>query len=153
MHDPFAEALPDGVEAVSLDALCQGSDFISLHAPLSPATRHAIDARRVALVRPAALLVNTARGPLVDEAALVDALERRALLGAGLDVFEHEPLPATSPLHGLANVVLSDHTGWYSQESVRDLQAKAAAEAVRMLRGEAPLHWLNRWTTEEGTLQ
>ncbi len=153
VHDPFAQALPAGVQAVPLDALCQGSDFISLHAPLTPQTRHAIDARRLALMRPTAVLVNTARGPLVDETALADALRRGALLGAGLDVFEHEPLPAASPLHGLANVVLSDHTGWYSQESVRDLQAKAAAQAVRMLRGEPPLHWLNPWTTEEGTLQ
>jgi D-3-phosphoglycerate dehydrogenase len=153
VHDPFAGSLPAGVQAVTLDALCQDSDFISLHAPLTPQTRHAIDARRLALMRPTAVLVNTARGPLIDEAALADALRRGALLGAGLDVFEHEPLPAASPLHGLANVVLSDHTGWYSQESVRDLQAKAAAQAVRMLRGEPPLHWLNPWTTEEGTLQ
>jgi D-3-phosphoglycerate dehydrogenase len=144
VNDPRAE-LPAGVEAASVDEICREADLISLHAPLNDTTRHLIDARRLALMRPTALLVNTARGGLIDLDALSDALRERRILGAGLDVFEPEPPDPAHPLFGLDNVVVTNHIGWYSQESMRDLQRKAAEEAVRVLRGEAPLHWLNRW--------
>jgi len=133
------------VESVDLKTLCAESDYISLHAPLTEETRHMIGAREIALIKPTAILINTARGPLVDEKALIDALQHKAIAGAGLDVFEREPLPAVSPLIGLDNVVLSDHTAWYSEESVEELQSKAALEVLRVLKGERPLHWVNRW--------
>jgi D-3-phosphoglycerate dehydrogenase len=146
VHDPRADDLPPGVQACELDTLCREADLVSLHAPLTPQTRHLFDARRLALMRPGALLVNTARGGLVDLDALHAALAGGRLGGAGLDVFDPEPPDAAHPLFTLDNVVVTNHIGWYSEESMRDLQRKAAEEAVRVLRGEAPLHWLNPWT-------
>jgi D-3-phosphoglycerate dehydrogenase len=144
VHDPKA-ALPSGVTAAEVDDICREADVISLHAPLTAQTRHLIDARRTTLMRPTAILVNTARGGLVDLDALYRALAHRRLLGAGLDVFETEPPDAGHPLFGLDNVVVTNHIGWYSEDSMRDVQRKAAEEAVRVLRGDPPRHWLNRW--------
>ncbi|WP_232315498.1 C-terminal binding protein [Aquincola tertiaricarbonis] len=141
--DPAAD-LPAGVERAGLDELCSQADLISLHAPLTPQTRHLIDARRLSLMRPTAVLVNTARGGLVDLDALHAALSRKQILGAGLDVFEPEPPNANHPLFALDNVVVTNHIGWYSEEAMRELQRKAAEEAVRALRGEPLHHWLNR---------
>ena len=144
VHDPSPE-LPPGVEAADLDTLCRESDVVSLHAPLTAHTRHMIDTRRLALMKPGAVLVNTARGGLVDLDALQAALTQGRLAGAGLDVFDPEPPDAAHPLFALDSVVVTPHIGWYSEEAMRDLQRKAAEEAVRVLRGEPPLHWLNRW--------
>ena len=143
VHDPKTD-MPPGVERTDLDTLFAEADVISLHAPLNEHTKHMVDARRIALMRPTALLVNTARGGLVDTQALYEALRERRILGAGLDVFEQEP-PGAHPLFGLDNVVVTNHMGWYSEEAMRELQLKTAQEAVRVLRGEQPLHWLNRW--------
>ncbi len=90
-----------------------------------------------------ALLINTARGPLVDEAALVEALDAGKLAGAALDVLEQEPPAANSPLLGRADVILTPHTGFYSLESLADLQTKAAQEVVRVLQGERPRNPVN----------
>ena len=144
VHDPRA-TLPPGTQATDLDTLCAEADLISLHAPLTPATRHLIDRRRLALMRPTAVLVNTARGGLVDLDALAEALADGRLMGAGLDVFEHEPPDPAHPLFALPNVVVTNHIGWYSQEAMRDLQRKAAEEAARVLQGLPPQHWLNPW--------
>lgn len=144
VYDPYAQ-LPAGVESLSPEQVCAQSDYLAVHAPLTPQTHHLLNAERIALLKPNCIVVNTARGALIDEAALVRALQERRIFGAGLDVFEREPLPADSPLMGLPNVVLSDHTGWYSEESVRDLQEGAAHEAARVLRGERPQNWLNPW--------
>lgn len=144
VHDPLAE-LPAGVEAAGVDRICAEADLVTLHAPLNAATHHLIDARRLALMRPTAILVNTARGGLVDLDALHAALCAGRLLGAGLDVFETEPPDPAHPLFALPQVVVTNHIGWYSEESMRELQRKAAEEALRVLRGEPPRHWLNRW--------
>jgi D-3-phosphoglycerate dehydrogenase / 2-oxoglutarate reductase len=143
VYDPTAE-VPRGIEKTDMDSLCAQADVISLHAPLNLQTRHLIDARRLALMRSTAILVNTARGGLVDTDALYEALKERRILGAGLDVFEHEP-PGAHPLLQLSNVMVTNHMGWYSEESMRELQRKTAEEAVRVLRGHPLLHWLNRW--------
>lgn len=143
-HDPTAD-LPEGVQAASADEVCREADLISLHAPLNAQTRHLIDARRIALMRPTVVVVNTARGGLLDLEALTAALAEGRLLGAGLDVFEHEPPDPQHALFKLPNVVVTNHIGWYSEESMRDVQYKAAEEAVRVLRGQAPKHWLNPW--------
>jgi D-3-phosphoglycerate dehydrogenase len=144
VHDRRAD-LPPGCEAADVDTICREADLISLHLPLTGETRHLIDARRIALMRPTAVLVNTARGGLVDLDALAQALAAGRLHGAGLDVLEHEPPDPAHPLFTLDNVVVTNHIGWYSEEALRDLQRKAAEEAVRVLRGEPPLHWLNPW--------
>ncbi len=143
-HDPRAE-LPAGVDAADVDTICRESDLISLHAPLTPATRQLIDARRLALMKPTAVFVNTARGGLIDLDALHAALLAGRPMGAGLDVFDPEPPDPSHPLFALDEVVVTNHIGWYSEESMRDLQRKAAEEAARIVRGEAPRNWLNRW--------
>ena len=128
----------------SLEEICRQSDAISLHAPLTDQTYHMINEDLIGLMKPNAILVNVSRGGLVDEDALAKALTEGRIFGAGLDVFEHEP-PSNSPLTVAPNTVLSDHTGWYSEASVRELQDHAATEVTRALKGEMPIHWVNKW--------
>jgi D-3-phosphoglycerate dehydrogenase len=101
-------ARESGVKRADVDGICRASDFISLHAPLSDETRHVIDARRIALMKPGAFIINTARGGLIDEDALLDALKGRRIGGAGLDVFAQEP-PEDDGWYGLDNVVMGSH--------------------------------------------
>lgn len=115
--DP-AYAQQHGIELVSLEQLLAESDFVSIHAPRSPDSDHLISRERLALMKPSAYLVNTARGGLVDEAALYEALAANRIAGAGLDVFETEPLPADSPLRQLPNVVFSPHCAGGSIDAV-----------------------------------
>jgi D-3-phosphoglycerate dehydrogenase len=118
-NDPYvsAEAAREfGVELVSLEELLAHSDIVSLHVFLNRETRHLMDASRLALMKPTAFLVNTSRGPVVDEPALASALQAGKLAGAALDVFEVEPVPADSPLLGMPNVILTAHTASYSEE-------------------------------------
>lgn len=142
VSDP-AVTIAEGAQVVDLDTLCREADFVSLHAPLTAATRHMINAASIALMKPGAIIVNTARGALIDEQALVAALAEGRIGGAALDVYEFEPPRKDHPLFALDNVVLSDHTGWYSEESVEELQTKAAEEMARILRGDTPRHWVN----------
>lgn len=146
--DPYVAAddvRADEGEPVDLDTLCRESDVITLHAPLNDETRHMLSADRLALMKPTAILVNVGRGPLVDEAALVESLRKGRLFGAGLDVFDVEPPPRDHPLFQLENAVLTDHTAWYSEQSVQELQTKAAEEVARVFSGQAPQSWLNPW--------
>jgi D-3-phosphoglycerate dehydrogenase len=126
-----------GVESVTFETLLAESDVVSLHAPLTDETRGLIDADALERMRDDALLVNTARGGLVDEAALYDALVSDDLGGAGLDVRESEP-PGESSLHDLDSVVCSPHVAWYSEESRVELTETVAEDVVRVLRGEEP---------------
>jgi glyoxylate reductase len=141
-------AAPPGVEAalgarrLELDDLLAESDVVSLHVPLSEATRHLIDARRLALMRPEAVLVNTARGPIVDEAALAEALRRGTIRAAGLDVFEHEP-QVHPALLDLENVVLVPHLGSATVETRTAMATLAARNVAAVLRGEPPPTPLN----------
>lgn len=146
VYDPWVKPgqYPD-IELTDVDTLCAEADYVSLHCPLTEQNHHIVDAKRIAAMKPHAIVVNTARGGLIDEDALADALAGRRLLGAGIDVFEKEPLRADHPLKQCANAVLTDHTAWYSEQSVAELQRKAAEEAARVLSGQAPLNWLNRW--------
>jgi D-3-phosphoglycerate dehydrogenase len=134
--DPVVPA-PAGVEPADLETLLGASDVVTLHAPLTQETRHLIDAAALARMRPGALLVNTCRGGLVDEQALADALSGGHLAGAALDVFESEPLSASSPLRGLENVILSPHAAWYSPTALAELPRRAAAQVVDFLAGRA----------------
>jgi len=139
-YDPYAPEyrMGDlGVESVTLETLLGDSDIISLHAPLTDETRGMIDADALDRMHDDALLVNTARGGLVDEAALYDALISGDLGGAGLDVRKPEP-PGDSPLHDLDSVVCSPHVAWYSEESRVELTQTVAEDVIRVLRGEEP---------------
>jgi phosphoglycerate dehydrogenase-like enzyme len=118
-----------GVELTSRDELLKRSDFVSLHLPLTEETRRCINAQTIALMKPGAVLINTSRGGLVDETALVDALRSEKLGGALLDVYEQAPLPIDHSFRTLANVILTPHVGFYSEDSIRRLR-HLAAEAV-----------------------
>ena len=127
-----------GIELVPFDRLLSESDFLSLHLPLTPETRHVISTNTIARMKPGAVLVNTSRGGLVCEADLVAALRDGRLAGAALDVFEEEPTPADNPLRALPNVVLTPHAAGVDTRSLEDM-ARSAAEAVAALRrGEWP---------------
>ena len=142
VHDPYLtpeQVATAGGEAVDLDTLLGEADFVSLHTPLTDETRGMIGAEQLALMKPSAMLINTARGGLVDEAALTDG----TIAAAGLDVFEQEPLPADSPLAGLDNVILSNHLAWYTEESSVELATKAARNISEVLSGRPPVYPVN----------
>ena len=136
-RDVFASL---GVEGVSLDELLASSDFISVHAPLTPQTRGLIGASAFAKMKPNALVINTARGPLIDEKALIAALDSGRIGGAALDVLETEPPPKDSALIGRPNVVLTPHTAFYSVEALEELQTKCATDVLRVLSGRPPVY-------------
>jgi phosphoglycerate dehydrogenase-like enzyme len=127
--------------AGSLDELLRTADFLSIHIVLSPSTRGLIGRGELALMKPTARLVNTSRGPIVDEAALVEALQARRIAGAALDVFDIEPLPADHPYRHLDNVLATPHIGYVSErnyatfysDAVEDIEAWLAGEAVRVV--------------------
>jgi D-3-phosphoglycerate dehydrogenase len=154
--DPFVDPLVAerlSVRLTDFESVCRQSDYLSLHVPLLPETRHLIEARSLAWMKPSAILINTARGPVIDLAALLSALNQGQIAQAGLDVFEDEPLPAESPLLGHPRIVVSDHTAWYSEEAQLQLQRGVAEETVRICLGGLPLslanpevlHRLGRW--------
>jgi D-3-phosphoglycerate dehydrogenase / 2-oxoglutarate reductase len=138
----------DGVRFLPLDTLLRSADIVSLHLPLSAATRGLIDSRALALMKPGAYLVNMARGPIVEQAALVAALESGHLTGAALDVFEVEPPDYDSPLFQLPNVVLAPHMAGSTHEALASIARRAAEDIRRVLLGDQPLHAVN---TPEGS--
>ena len=127
LTDDAARAV--GAERRELDALLRESDVVSIHLALAPESRGLLDARRLALMKPTAILVNTARGPIVDEAALLSVLAEGRVAGAGLDVFDAEPLPPGHLLTRLSNVILTPHLGWPTDEAY-DAFAAAAADVL-----------------------
>jgi D-3-phosphoglycerate dehydrogenase len=131
-----------GVERVEFAELLKVSDYISIHTPLLPETRHLFNTDAFNKMKPGSVIVNTSRGPVVDEAALAAALDAGKLAGAALDVLEQEP-PTSSPLFGRDNVILTPHTSFYSVEALEELQTKAAEEVVRVLSGQAPRNPVN----------
>jgi D-3-phosphoglycerate dehydrogenase / 2-oxoglutarate reductase len=142
-HDPFVSKdvlASAGVEGVSFDDLLARSDFVSVHAPLMPATRGLVNAAAFAKMKKGAFVINTARGPLIDEPALIAALDSGHLGGAGLDVVTTEPLAKDSPLIGRDNVILTPHTAFYSVEALIELQTKCATDVGRVLSGEKPVY-------------
>jgi D-3-phosphoglycerate dehydrogenase / 2-oxoglutarate reductase len=142
-HDPYLPAdvlAACGVTGASFDDLLARSDFISIHAPLMPATRGLLNAAAFAKMKTGALIVNTARGPLIDEAALIAALDRGHLGGAALDVVASEPLTKDSALLHRDNVILTPHAAFYSVEALVELQTKCASDVARVLSGEPPVY-------------
>ena len=145
-YDPFVaeNTMRDyGVERVELDALCQTADFISIHAPLNPQTRGLIGQRQLSMMKAGAFLINTSRGPLIEETALIAALRSSAISGAALDVVEQEPLPPHHPFLTMENVMLNPHISWYSEESEQELKRKVAQNIVDVLSGRFPAYLAN----------
>jgi D-3-phosphoglycerate dehydrogenase len=143
---PAEDVAAAGATLVSLDDALPELDFLTLHAPYLPGSA-ILDADRIAALPARACVINVARGGLIDEVALADALERGTLRGAGLDVAAAEPLLPPNRLLDAPNVIVTPHAAWYSLEAVRELRAKTASEAARVLRGDAPLHPANLTST------
>lgn len=144
--DPYVDAdtfASRGVRGVDLDELLATSDYISVHAPLTDETHNMFDAAAFSRMKRGAYLVNTARGPLVDVEALVDALDAGQIAGAGLDVLPEEPPAEDLRLLGRDDVLVTPHIGFYSEDSMTDLQAKAAEQVALVLSGEAPQYPVN----------
>jgi D-3-phosphoglycerate dehydrogenase len=133
----------DGIEVVDFATVLATCDVISLHVPLIPSTRHLIGEEALARMTPGAVLVNTCRGGVVDTAAVARALQDGRLKGAGLDVFEEEPLPADSPLLDCPSAVLTPHASWYSEESFSELKRRVTEAVAAVARGERPRDILN----------
>jgi D-3-phosphoglycerate dehydrogenase len=147
--DPYLEAddVPDAVRLVDFERLLDEADAVSVHAPLTESTRGLFDADAFARMRDTAVLVNTARGPIVDEVALRAALEAGELAGAGLDVLADEPVH-DSPLFDRDDVVVTPHAAWYSERSLTELRRKAAENVRRVFRDEQPHGAINEHATE-----
>jgi glyoxylate reductase len=137
-REQAAEVAGLDAQRVELDELLARSDYVSLHTPLTPATHHLIDERALRLMRPTAVLINTGRGPLVDEAALARALTAGRIGGAGLDVFEFEPRVTEELLACRQRVVLAPHVGSATDSTRRRMSALAADSVIALARGEEP---------------
>jgi phosphoglycerate dehydrogenase-like enzyme len=133
-------SLPAGIESVTLDELLARADIVSLHVPLTDETRNLLDAAKLARTKPGAIVINTARGPLIDEAALAAALREGRLGGAGLDVFAREPTEKDNPLFGLRNVVVSPHLAWMTSGTWRRSLGVILENARRLGTGEKLLN-------------
>lgn len=146
-YDPYADpasAAELGVELVTLDRLCEESDYLTINCFLSPETRHLISERQLARMKPTAYLINTARGGIVDEAALIRALQDGTIAGAGLDVFEEEPFLSASPLKTMDNVILSPHSLCWTEELYRNLWTECADAVIGLAQGRVTGHVVNR---------
>ena len=146
-HDPLVE--PEsvrelGVELVELDELCRASDFLCVLAPLNEHTRGIIGASQLGMMKPTAFVINTARGGIVEESALVAALKNGTIAGAGIDVFEREPPPKDHPYYALENVILSPHALAWTQDSVSGNTTEACANIVSLLIDDRPRFVVNR---------
>ncbi len=144
-HDPYVspESVPDYVTLVSFDELLAQSDVLSVHCPLSESTRYILNEQKLGLMKPSAYLINTARGSIVDEAALDKMLAEERLAGAAMDVFSVEPGSPSHPLFRHENFLCTPHMAWHSEESAKELKRKAAEEVRRVLLGEKPLYQVN----------
>jgi D-3-phosphoglycerate dehydrogenase len=137
--DPYIEpeVFPaHGVKEVDFDTLIESSDFLSLHVPLTEETRHIIGAAELARMKPTAYLINTSRGGVVDQKALYRALKSKEIAGAGIDVYENEPIASDDPLLTVENTILTPHAGWYSEESKQIMADRTAEEIERAFRGQ-----------------
>ncbi len=145
-HDPFLPVdgpHPEGVELVDLPNLLERSDYVSLHTPLNDDTRGLISTTELALMKPTAFLINCARGPIIDEAALLVALRDGQIAGAGLDVMEQALPPTDHPMFQLDNLLVTPHVGFLSRESVLELEVRTAKATVDVLQGRMPEFLVN----------
>jgi len=146
-YDPFVREQHDevdGIRLMELDELLRSSDYVSIHIPLNATTHHLIGAHELGIMAPHAILINTARGGLVDQPALTEALAARRIAGAGLDVFEQEPLAPDDPLRGMPHVILTPHAAHWSRESTEECRVTAVDHVLTVLRGGTPSDIVNR---------
>jgi phosphoglycerate dehydrogenase-like enzyme len=144
--DPYAtpaRASDAGAQLISLEELLRLSDYVLVNCPLTPETRGLLGAPQFALMKPDAVIINTARGPIIQQAALIEALESGRIRGAALDVFEQEPLSADSPLTKMDNVILTSHSVAWTEELFRDMGRIDCEGALAVYRGQAPHHVVN----------
>jgi phosphoglycerate dehydrogenase-like enzyme len=155
-HDPYvepAEAAALGVDLVDLEMLLRTADFVVILCALTPATRHLLNAERLALMKPTARLISVARGPIVDQAALTEALRERRIAGAGLDVFDPEPVDPNDPILELDNVIVSPHALCWTDEWAY-LSGQSACRAILdVAAGRVPNHVVNRDAIESPLVQ
>jgi D-3-phosphoglycerate dehydrogenase len=137
------EAAELGVTMLPLEELLPKVDYLTLHVPLTDSTSHLIGEAEIELMKPTAFVINAARGSVIDQAALIEALEEGRLAGAALDVYEREPIAPDNPLCGMENVVLSSHAAWYSEDALHDVKAKTARAVADFFEGSVPQSVLN----------
>ncbi|MCR8635317.1 C-terminal binding protein [Paenibacillus radicis (ex Xue et al. 2023)] len=155
-YDPFITseiASQYEVELVDLDTLCQSSDFISVHVPLNPRTQGLISTKQFSLMKREAIIINTSRGPLIDEQAMITALQNSHIAGAALDVLEYEPIRPDNPLLQMEQVILNPHVAWYSEESEQELKGKVAQNIVDVLSGFYPQYLANSQVKNSAALK
>lgn len=146
-YDPYIkeeQAKELGVTSVDFDTLCKESDYISLHCPLTAETEHLFTLDTFKKMKKTAVIVNTARGPIIKEKDLIMALQEGLIAGAGLDVFETEPVTVDNPLLHMENVIATPHCAWYSLRAIDNVQRKAAEEVANVLLGNEPWNCVNR---------
>ena len=136
--DPYLDKVSGGIELKDFDTVLKESDFISIHCPLNDSTRHLIGEREFRKMEKRPLLINTSRGPIIDERALIQALEEDLISGAGMDVLEKEPPDSQNPLLKMENVILSPHISFYSVESISELKRRTAKNVSDVLTGKWP---------------
>lgn len=152
-HDPYVSPEAGkqfGVEMVDMTEFLEEADILSIHLPLTKETKHMFGEKEFQMMKKSAIIINTSRGAVIDEVALIKALREGQLAGAGLDVFEKEPASFSNPLLRMENVVVTPHVAWYSEESFQDLQQTAAEEVARVLHGKIPNSLVNREVIEYG---
>lgn len=145
-YDPYvsrAACESAGVVKAELDELLPQADFVSVHAPLTPETKGIINLERFRMMKPDAVILNASRGPIIDESAMIKALDEGWIAGAALDVLEIEPPARDNPLMHMKNVIVTPHAGFFSEESVTELRTTADLEARKVLIGERPSHLVN----------
>jgi phosphoglycerate dehydrogenase-like enzyme len=151
-HDPFADkkvAAELGIELVSLEDVFRRADVLSINCPLTPETHHLVNAERLALMKPTAYIINTARGPIVDQKALVKVLQERKIAGAGLDVFETEPVPADDPVLKLDNVILAPHALCWTDQCFAGNGAADVKAVLEIQHGRVPNGVVNRQVLDQ----
>jgi D-3-phosphoglycerate dehydrogenase len=142
--DPYLQKTPERVQLVDLDTVLRESDFISVHCPLNESTRHLIGEKEFQRMKKTPLVINTSRGPIIDEKALVQALIKGQISGAGLDVLEKEPPDPPNPLLKMENVIISPHISFYSEESISELKRRTAENVSSVLLGKWPRSVVNQ---------
>lgn len=156
VYDPFVKAEsvePYGAKLLSLDEVLQAADFISVHVPLTDDTHHLLGEREFAMMKSNAIVINTSRGQLIDEVAMIKALAEKRIAGAGLDVLEDEPTAVDNPLLNMEQVVITPHVAWYSEQSEGELKTKVARGAADVLAGFYPASLVNRQVAEKLSLK
>lgn len=143
-HDPYLSGEVENAQLVDMDTLLAESDILSIHVPYTPETHHLFNADTIAKMKSGAILINTSRGPIIEQSALVEALQSGKLGGAGLDVYEQEPLPTDSVLKTLDNVIMTPHSAYYSDGAVQTQHEMAVSSVLEALSGKLPRNIANK---------